>query len=98
MGRRKNKTGASGSGYEYGSNGGSELYSSKKGTRSAKRGTFTELDDDKDEDDTHSEVQLQPMKPTHVTISAHQESRDNAKSIATSQTIAVERRWEVTSE
>ena len=89
LGRRKSRK----SGYDYGSSGGSGLYS-KQVTRSA-NGPFAELDDDRDDTDNSSEVQLQPIKPVQANTSAKQKEHVSPKlSLAA---INVEKRFEVTS-
>jgi hypothetical protein len=97
LGRRK-KHGNTKTGYDYGSNSGSALYS-KQGIRSASRGPFAELEDGEvDDNDNSSEVQLQPVKPIReVNISAKGEPLDNSPPRFNMAAISVEKRFEVTS-
>jgi hypothetical protein len=93
LGRRKNESQKSG--YDYGSSGGSGLYS-KQVTRSASR-PFAELDDDHDDVDNSSEVQLQPIKPVReVNISAT-EPNGSDQSPPKLSAVSVEKRFEVSS-
>jgi hypothetical protein len=96
LGRRKK---GSAKGYDYGSSGGSGLYHSKQGVRSASR-PFAELDDDADDNDNSSEVQLQPIKPVReVNISAHESNLKGGQSPPqlSLAAINVEKKFEVTS-
>lgn len=91
LGRRKK---GSTKGYDYGSSGGSGLYHSKQGVRSASR-PFAELDDEGDDNDNSSEVQLQPIKPVRRVNIASQGGHSPPKlSLAA---INVEKKFEVTS-
>lgn len=97
LGRRK--LSAKHSGYEYGSNGGSSGLYRKEGLRSGSR-PFDPLEDDHDDNDASSEVQLHPIKPVQDTmISASTESKSDRSmtTTTTSNGIAVEKRWEITS-
>lgn len=95
LGRRKK---SQKSGYDYGSSGGSGLYHSKQGTRSAIR-PFAELEDDHiDDNDNSSEVQLQPIQPVRgINISAQETRGDQSPPKLSMAAINVEKKFEVTS-
>lgn len=94
FGRRRTPN-SSKAGYDYGSSGGGALYSSKKDTRNASRGPFTELDDEQEISDNSSEVQLHPLKSgRNVQISSEPVEQSAPVNLSG---IAVERKWEVSS-
>jgi hypothetical protein len=83
-------------GYDYNSSKTSGAFS-KKGSKNGSRGpsTFTEL-----VDDDSSEIHLQPIKPVHnVSVSAMPSQQNQRQSMPPpSQTITMERKWEVRQE